>query len=140
MKKMAIFLVLTSLSAVAAQALPACSWPSYENTARSWGRVVQLHTSTVGGIPWVAFSVSVWKASDTTTPTLGNWIRVECGTNAVAMGCDQIALGDSILISGHLENYASCRIDGADDYTVPNVIWRCTDHIAGSCLQLTPCS
>jgi hypothetical protein len=133
-------LVLTLLLPLTAHALPLCSWPSYENTARVWGRVVGLQTATVGGQPWVAFSLVVWKASDTTTPTSGNWVRIECGTDAAVLGCDQVATGDSILLSGHLENYVSCRIDGPDDYTVPNVIYRCTDHVPGTCLQLTPCS
>jgi hypothetical protein len=140
MKKAVAVLLLLCLSPLSLSALPACSWPSYENTARAWGQVVSLQSTTVNGVPFVAFSVVNWKASDTTTATSGNWVRVECGTDAVALGCDQISVGDSILISGHLVNYVSCRIDGADDYTVPNVIYRCNNHIPGSCTQLTPCS
>lgn len=128
------------LAPASASALPLCSWPSYENTARVWGQVVNIQSSTVNGVLFEAFFVVNWKPSDTTTATSGNWIRVDCGTDAVALGCDQVAIGDSILVSGRLTNQVACGLDGADDYITPGVVWRCTYHIPGSCLQLTPCS
>jgi hypothetical protein len=133
-----LLLVLGVLSA--APSLGAsCVWPDYENTERVWGRLVSLQSTTSNGQPWVAFTLRAWKPSDTSTPT-GASIRVECGTSAVSLGCDQFLTGDSVLLSGHLVEYASCRIDGADDYVVPNVLYRCTDHLSGSCHQITPCS
>lgn len=122
-----------------ASALPLCSWPSYENTARVWGQVVNIQSSTVNGVLFEAFFLIPWNPGDTTTASSANWVRVDCGLSAVALGCDPVTIGDSILVSGHLTNQLACGLDGADDFVTPNVIWRCTDHIAGTCIRLTPC-
>jgi hypothetical protein len=114
-----------------------CAGPSYENTVRQWGQVVNVFTDPSGVV--FAFYMRDWRPADTTTPT-GASVRIECGTNAVALGCDRVAIGDSALVSGHLEEYASCRVTGPDDVTVPNLIYRCAGHTSGTCQLLTPCN
>jgi hypothetical protein len=136
-------LIMLILAALLATATPiravSCMWPDYENTARSWGRVVTVDSTISSGVPWVAFTLRIWTPTDVTTPT-GATVRLECGTNAVSLGCDQIRTGDSVLVSGHSVGYPSCRVDGVDDAEIPNVIYRCQDHLPGSCQQITPCS
>lgn len=106
----------------------AVTWPAYENTDRHMGHVSELYSTTVNGLPWVAFVI---------THPDGSPARFDCDTRAHALACDQVHLGDAVLVSGHTESYGggrSCRWDGADYILVPNVIWNCN---TGTCIQLT---
>ena len=124
MKKATVFLLL-ALCAVAAS--PA-TFPSYENATRHWGHVTEVYVP--GGASWTqAFTLLL--------PD-GNEVRYDCRTEAVAVAlhCNEVARGDSILVSGHADDVLSCRWDGADYVLVPNVIYRCNGP--GPCIQLTP--
>ena len=127
MKRIVACLALLLLVAPVA-VFAAVTWPTYENTSRSMGHVSELYTTTVSGLSWVAFVL--------TLPD-GNAVRYDCDVRAHALACDQVALGDTVLVSGHAETYGggrSCRWDGADYVLVPNVLWRCN---TGTCVQLT---
>lgn len=122
---------LSILALVAVLALPAlcATLPAYENGTRHWGHVSLIYTTVVGGQAWAAFVLAL--------PD-GSFVRYDCSTGAHALACDEVSLGDSILVSGHSETYGdgrSCRWEGADYLLVPNKLWKCN---TGTCVQLTP--
>jgi hypothetical protein len=124
MKKLHIALVIL-LTFLCQQAV-ASSWPPYENTVRFWGTASEIYSTSTPVGPWVAF---ILKLPDSTEA------RFDCGTQAVALACNLINQGDSILVSGHLDDRLSCHQDGIDNFAVPNIIFRCN---TGTCVQLTP--
>ena len=121
MKKIAIALLL---AVVCARSAAAVLFPVNEDRKR--GDVTSLYTSSSGGASWVAFVMTL---AD------GTAVRFDCGTRAKDLGCDLVALGDHLLVTGHTEGYAgSCRWDGVDYLLVPDTIYHCES--ATLCSQL----
>lgn len=135
MKKIvALVFVLTVLGcSVVSSAL---AWPDYQNGTRSMGRVNQVFSTTIGGHPWVAFVITA------TGPSGAPDVRYDCDVQAVALACDQVHYGDTVLVSGHQVDRLSCHWDGIDNFNVPNIIWNCNPTVSaptvpGPCVQLT---
>lgn len=127
MKKAFLFVALLVVAATQAQAV---TWPAYENDLRFWGEVTELFSSA--GV--IKFELRNYAD--------GEFGRFDCvdAAKSVALGCNLIAKGDSILLRAHLADVLACQgqWDGVANFGIPNVILRCQGHVAGTCVQLTP--
>ena len=107
-------------------------WPAYENTVRVWGFVRTIFDTTQNGARLVVAVIL-----DVTDSSLGEHVdvRVEGGPAAMDLGIGEFAVGDSMLVSGHLAPRLSCHHDDIDNIVIPNVFWKCN---GGTCVQVTP--
>ena len=137
-KLAALLVTLCTLFAVVpAAALPPCQWPVYENDFRFWGEVFSVYNSGEHVIALELYGYAQPRV----------FMRIECGDEARShyLGCDQIALGDSVLLRGNLEDLISdataCppQPDGVVNFGEARVMFRCQGHVAGTCTQLTAC-
>lgn len=117
------FLALAALLFLLSAVSSAATFPTYENTVRQWGTVTQIYKTKNQVVAFVL-----------TRPD-GGQARFDCGDFWHELACDAFSVGDSILVSGHLEDKLACEWDGIDNFPVPNVIYRCDPS---GCVQLTP--
>lgn len=133
--KRAFLLLLTVLifCVPAATALPSCQWPAYENDFRFWGEVFSVYNSGEHVIALELYGYA--------SPRV--FARIECGdeTRSHYLGCDQIALGDSVLLRGNLEDLLAVppQPDGVVNVGEARVMFLCAGHVAGTCTLLTAC-
>jgi hypothetical protein len=112
----------------------AVTFALYGNYVRNWGIVTELYDA-VFPVDWRAF---ITLGAD------GVYYRWECGESPQleALACDEIELGDSILVNGHLDDRLTQDFDGPANYSIPNGIYRCEGStpstLSGPCELLTP--
>lgn len=110
--------------------LPACQWPPYENTVRQWGEVIDVAIlKDSGGAVMASYFTLKGYAENL------SGITFNCGSNPSSKGCEQLSIGDSILVSGRAEG----QTDQLGNIVIPNVIFRCAGHVPDTCVKITPC-